>query len=392
MIQRAIVAELMTLLGEYPVVTILGPRQAGKTTLAREGLKGFAYSNLEAPEVRELARADPKAYLAQFSGPCIIDEIQHVPELLGYIQVLVDQERGNGRFVLTGSHQLQVTQAITQSLAGRTGILHLLPLSIGELAGAGIRFDSFSEYAFHGFLPRIYDQKQRPSTAYSNYYQTYVERDVRQLIQLKDASLFEKLMRLLAGRVGQLLDYSSLANDVGVDAKTIRHWISILEASFLLFRLPPYFENFGKRAIKSPKIYFTDVGLLCFLLGIRTPDQVSRDPLVGGIFENLVVIECLKARYNRGEPSDLWFFRDSNGNEVDLVWREGAHFAAAEIKAASTFSMGMLKGLDRFRGLVPHFGRGGLVYSGDAHNLSNGIAVCHFTQAADWFLGVGSER
>jgi predicted AAA+ superfamily ATPase len=353
--------------------------------LAREGLEGFVYSNLESPEVRELARADPKAYLAQFPGPCIIDEIQQVPELLGYIQVLVDQERRNGRFILTGSHQLQVREAITQSLAGRTAILHLLPLSIDELAGAGIRFDSFADYAFQGFLPRIYDQGQRPSTAYSNYYQTYVERDVRQIIQLKDATLFEKLMRLLAGRVGQLLDYSSLANDVGVDAKTIRHWISILEASFLLFRLPPYFENFGKRAIKSPKIYFTDVGLLCFLLGIRTPEQVTRDPLVGGIFENLIVIECLKARYNRGEPADLWFFRDSNGNEVDLVWREGASLAAAEIKAASTFSMSLLKGLGRFRGLVPRFARGGLIYSGDSHDLSDGSAVRNFKEASTWF-------
>ncbi|MFZ9937554.1 MAG: ATP-binding protein [Luteolibacter sp.] len=389
MIERAIISELLILLGEYPVVTILGPRQAGKTTLAREGLKGFAYSNLESPEVRELARADPKAYLAQFPGECIIDEIQHVPELLGYIQVLVDEERRNGRFILTGSHQLEVRQAITQSLAGRTAILHLLPLSIAELAGAGIRFDSFAEYAFHGFLPRIHDRGQRPATAYSNYYQTYVERDVRQLIQLKDASLFEKLMRLLAGRVGQLLDYSSLANDVGVDAKTIRHWISILEASFLLFRLPPYFENFGKRTIKSPKIYFTDVGLLCHLLGIRTREQVARDPLVGGIFENLIVIECLKSLYNRGQGADLWFFRDSNGNEVDLVWREGGALAAAEIKSASTFSMSLLKGLGRFRGVVPRFARGGLFYSGDSHDLSDGIAVRHFKEAAEWFASDG---
>lgn len=385
MIQREITPELITLLGEYPVVTILGPRQAGKTTLAREGLSGFAYSNLESPEVRELARTDPKAFLAGLSDPCIIDEIQHVPELLSYIQVLVDQKRRNGRFILTGSHQLEVRQAITQSLAGRTAILHLLPLSISELARVGIRFDSFAEYALHGFLPRIHDQGQRPSTAYSNYYQTYVERDVRQLIQLKDASLFEKFMRLLAGRVGQLLDYSSLANDVGVDAKTIRNWISILEASFLLFRLPPYFENFGKRAIKSPKIYFTDVGLLCFLLGIRTPDQVTRDPLVGGIFENLIVIECLKSRYNRGEPAELWFFRDSNGNEVDLVWREGRALAAAEIKAAATFSMSLLKGLARFRGAVPEFGRAGLIYNGDSHDLSDGTAVRNFMEAAAWF-------
>jgi predicted AAA+ superfamily ATPase len=385
MIARAITPELHALLGEYPVVTLLGPRQAGKTTLARFGVEGFAYSNLESPEIREFARADPKAYLAQFPDKVIIDEIQHVPELLSYLQVEVDENPRNGRYILTGSHQLEVRQAITQSLAGRTAILNLLPLSIAELAGAGIRFDSFSDYAFHGFLPRIHDPGQRPATAWSNYYQTYVERDVRQIVQLKDATLFEKLMRLLAGRVGQLLDYSSLANDVGVDPKTIRHWISILEASFLLFRLPPYFENFGKRAIKSPKIYFTDVGLLCHLLGIRNAEQVARDPLVGGIFENLVVLECVKARYNRGEPADFWFFRDSNGNEVDLVWQDGRALAAAEIKSASTFSMSLLKGLGRFRNTVPHFARGALIYSGDPRVLSDGIEVRHFEEAAGLF-------
>lgn len=381
MITRAIAEELLTLTRQYPVVTILGPRQAGKTTLAQAGLPDYAYSNLESPEVRELAREDPKAYLAQFPSDTIIDEIQRVPELLSYIQVLVDQEQRNGRFVLTGSHQLQVREAITQSLAGRTAILNLLPFSISELAAAGIRFDTFEEYAFRGFLPRIYDQSLRPTTAYSNYYQTYVERDVRQLIHLKDATLFEKLLKLLAGRVGQLVDYSSLANDVGVDAKTIRNWISILEASFLLFRLPPYFENFGKRVIKSPKFYFTDVGLLSFLLGIRKPEQVTRDPLVGAIFENLVIVECLKARYNRGQLADLYFFRDSNGNEVDLVWQEGRALAAAEVKSASTFSMGLLKGLRRFRTLVPEFARGYLVYNGDSQDLSDGTLVRHYTQS-----------
>ncbi len=385
MIYRTITQELLTLTNEYPIVTILGPRQAGKTTLAQEGLPSYAYSNLESPETRELAQNDPKAYLAQFPSKTIIDEIQRVPKLLSYIQVIVDQEKQNGRFVLTGSHQLQLREAISQSLAGRTAILNLLPLSIDELASAGIRFDSFEEYAFHGFLPRIYDQSMRPTTAYSNYYQTYVERDVRQLIHLKDMTLFEKLLRLLAGRVGQLVDYSSLANDVGVDAKTIRNWMSILEASFLIFRLPPYFKNFGKRAIKTPKVYFTDVGLLCFLLNIRKPEQVTRDPLVGGIFENLVVIECLKARYNRGEMPDLYFFRDSNGNEVDLVWQEGSALAAVEIKSASTFSMSLLQGLRRFRSVAPEFAKGFLVFNGTAQDLSDGTLVRHFTQSERLF-------
>ena len=268
-IRRVIETELQRLLKEYPVVTILGPRQAGKTTLAEKALSGYAYVNLEDPVTREIAREDPKGLLSQYGSKVVIDEVQRVPELLSYIQVQVDNVKGNGQFVLTGSHQLSLREAISQSLAGRTAILNLLPFSIRELKGAGIEFARFEDYCFTGFLPRIYEASQRPSTAYSNYYQTYIERDVRQLIQLKDASLFEKMIKLLAGRTGQLLDYSSLANDVGVDAMTVRNWISILEASFIVLKLSPYFENFGKRVIKSPKIYFTDVGLLCFLLGIR---------------------------------------------------------------------------------------------------------------------------
>jgi len=385
MIARTISDELLILTNEYPVVTILGPRQAGKTTLAQGTLPGYAYSNLEVPETRELAQNDPKAYLAQFPSPTIIDEVQRVPALLSYIQGIVDTEQRNGRFVLTGSHQLRVREAITQSLAGRTAILNLLPFSIGELAAADIRFDSFEAYAYQGFLPRIYDQHQRPTTAYSNYYQTYVERDVRQLINLKDVTLFEKALKLLAGRVGQLLDHSSLANDVGVDAKTIRSWLSILEASFLIFKLPAYFEDFGKRVIKAPKYYFTDVGLLCFLLGIRKPEQITRDPLVGSIFENLVVIECLKARYNNGEIPDLYYFRDSNGNEVNLVWRDGGELSAAEIKSASTFSMKLLKGLRRFRKIAPRFSRGFVIFNGDPHELSDGTLVRHYTQSDSLF-------
>lgn len=380
MIERDIAKEFLLLTREYPVVTVLGPRQAGKTTLAKATLPDYAYSNLEVPETRQFAQNDPKAFLAQFKAPVVIDEIQRVPELLSYIQALVDEEGLNGRFVLTGSHQLKLREAVSQSLAGRTAILNLLPLSIHELDAAGIGFGTFEEYAFQGFLPRIYDQSQRPSTAYSNYYQTYVERDVRQLIQLKDLTLFEKLLKLLAGRTGQLVDYSSLANDVGVDAKTIRNWLSILEASFLIFKLPAYFENFGKRVIKAPKYYFTDVGLLCFLLGIRSADQVTRDPLVGSIFENLVVIECLKARYNNGQLPDLYYFRDSKGNEVDLVVQNGRSVTAVEIKSAATFSDTMLKGLRRFSGLSPLVNGRYLVYNGAPYALSDGTQVLPFKQ------------
>jgi len=231
----------------------LGPRQADKTTLARKLLTGFDYSNLELPETRELARVDPKAYLSQFKSPVVIDEIQRVPSLLSYIQAMVDEKNVNGQFILTGSHQLQLHEAVTQSLAGRTAVLNLLPFSINELSHANIDFDSWEQYCFSGFLPRIHDQHQRPTTAYSNYYRTYVERDVRQLINLKDINIFEKFMKLMAGRVGKILNQTSLANDVGMDVKTIQYWISILEASFLLFKLSPYYENFGERQ-KLPRL------------------------------------------------------------------------------------------------------------------------------------------
>jgi uncharacterized protein len=378
MIYRSITSELMTLLTEYPVITILGPRQAGKTTLARETLPHYDYSNLEIPEIRSFATEDPKAYLARFTGPAIIDEIQRVPELLSYIQSIIDEENKPGRFVLTGSHQLRLHEAVSQSLAGRTAVLNLMPLSIVELHGAGFRFDRFEEYCIRGFLPRIYDQSIRSTPVYSNYFQTYVERDVRQLIRLKDITLFEKLMKLLAGRVGQVMDYASLANDVGVDSKTVRNWLSIMEASFILFKLPPFFENFGKRIIKAPKYYFTDVGLLTFLLGLSKSDQVTRDPLVGAIFENLVVLECLKARYNRGQMAELYFFRDSNRNEVDLVVRDGRDLKAIEIKASQTFRKELLNGLRRFAALSPHVRDTILVYNGESYVLSDGIRAMSF--------------
>jgi predicted AAA+ superfamily ATPase len=385
MIERSAKTELIKLLKEYQVVTVLGPRQSGKTTLAKAISAEYAYSNLEEPEVREFAFTDPKAYLAQFRGKVIIDEIQRVPELLSYIQVAVDESKQNGQYILTGSHQLQLQEAISQSLAGRTAVFRLMPLSIGELSAANIKYDSFSEYCIRGFYPRLYDQKMRPGVMYSNYYRTYVERDVRQLIQLKDLGLFEKFIALVAGRVGQIMDYSSLANDIGVDAKTVKRWLSTLEASFLIFKLNPYFENFGKRVIKAPKYYFSDTGLLCFLLGIEKESQLIRDPLVGSVFENLVVTEAYKARYNQGAMAKLYFIRDSNGNEIDLIYKKGRDLVAIEIKSASTFSSHQLKSLRKFRAVLPQNKESYLVYSGESKNLSDNYGVLNFKQAGSLF-------
>ena len=385
MIKRHIESEFRQLLGEYPIVTLLGPRQAGKTTLARQVLPDYAYVNLEQPEAREFAQEDPKAFLAQFMGKVIFDEIQRVPDLLSYLQVVVDSHPDNGRYVLTGSHQLALREAIAQSLAGRTAILHLLPFSIAELVENQLGFNSAEDYIYQGFLPRIYDQHQRPTPAYSNYYQTYVERDVRQLINLKDVAQFQKFMKLVAGRVGQLMDYASLAGDVGVSATTIKYWLSILEASFILYKLSPYFENFGKRAIKSPKYYFIDTGLLCFLLGIENPAQVTRDPLIGQLFENLVVIDFVKNRYNNGKLDNLYFFRDSNGLEADLLYQQGRQLTPIEIKSSSTYKPELLKGLKRILELSPQMTNAHLIYAGDEMRFSNGIHAIRFDQLAAAF-------
>lgn len=385
MIPRHLQDELQIQLSEYPIVTILGPRQAGKTTLVRSALSDYKYVNLENPEIRQFATDDPKAFLNQHPGRTIFDEIQRTPHLLSYLQEIVDEDKVKGQFVLTGSHQLQLREAVTQSLAGRTGILHLLPLSIAELHEAQIDLGEPSDYLFQGFMPRIYDQQQRPHNAYANYFQTYVERDVRQLIKLKDVVLFEKFMKLLAGRVGQIINYQSLSNDVGVDGMTIKAWLSILEASYVIFRLPPYFENFGKRVIKTPKIYFTDTGLLCYLLGIERVEQVGRDPLIGNLFENLVVLEALKARYNRGLTPNLYFYRDNQGLEIDLLHKQGSEITGIEIKSASTWNASFKKTLQQFDQKINPLSKRVVVYSGNAIEFSDGVQALSYKDVGQLF-------
>lgn len=382
MIERHLQIELHALLNEYPVVTILGPRQSGKTTLARHYLNRFHYRNLELPDVRVFAQDDPRGFLADAGEPLILDEIQRAPSLLSYIQGLVDEGSTNGRFLLTGSHQLQLREAISQSLAGRTALLNLLPLSIAEMTDAGIHFDHFSDYLWQGFLPRVHDQKQRPATAYANYFQTYVERDVRQLIQIRDAAVFEKFLRLLAGRTGQLVNLESLGNDTGVNGKTIKHWLSILEASFIIFKLPPYFENIGKRLVKTPKYYFVEPGLLTYLLDITDSRQVIRDPLVGSLFENLVIVELLKSLSNRGLNPKLYFYRDNHGLELDLLFKHENKSIGAEIKSAATLQSAMTKVLTRFNASTMTLDKMYLVYAGSENRKwSNGVHALPFHQA-----------
>lgn len=313
--------------------------------------------------MRVYARDDPRAFLNEFRSKVIIDEAQRVPEILSYIQTIVDEDAENGQFILTGSHQLELSQAVSQSLAGRAALLTLLPLSFAELGSAKV---SMEQDILNGFMPGRHAQNIPVPDFYRSYFQTYIERDVRLLVQLKDFVKFENFVRLCAGRVGQLLNQSSLANDVGVSSATIAEWLSVLEASFVVFRLQPYYENFGKRIIKAPKLYFIEPGLAAWLLGIETETQMRRDPLKGNLFENMVVVEALKTLLNRGADPRLFFFRDSRGNELDLLVQQGRKLAPFEIKSPQTWHDSYLKGIRYFQNLAgERCLTGSVVYNGD---------------------------
>jgi uncharacterized protein len=379
LIKRTIQKELGELMQQYPVVTITGPRQSGKTTLAKMTYPDYHYCNLENPEIRKLATEDPNAFFKQFPSPLILDEIQRVPSLLSYIQGYVDEKQEPGQYLITGSQHLSISEAITQSLAGRTALLTLLPLSMEELINAGFDIER-DKIIYTGGLPRIYDNDLNPYKANRNYFQTYVERDLNQLSTIRDLSNFERFMRLLAGRIGQILNVSSLSNDLGVSSTTLAEWISILEASFLVFRIYPYYENFGKRLIKSPKIYFSDTGLVSYLLGIETPEQVSRDPLIGNLFENLVVLEAFKTRLNKGLDPNLYYFRDNNGNEVDLVYQRHQELIPVEIKAAMTYHEKLAKGIAFFQRTTQKATKGVVIYAGKMEFDQSHVAFVNFKE------------
>lgn len=365
MFERKIASELLKLAKEYPVVTVIGPRQSGKTTLVKHLFPEKPYVNLEELDVRELAASDPHSFLEKYPNGAIFDEIQRVPTLLSYMQPLVDEQNTKGLFILTGSHQLELHQAITQSLAGRTALLTLLPMSLQELQRAGITM-TLDETLLKGGYPRIYKDTLDPTRAYRNYFQTYVERDLRQLINVKDLSQFERFVKICAGRTAQILNRDEIGGEVGLSSHTVKHWISILEASFIVFRLQPYFDNFGKRVIKSPKLFFTDVGFVTYLLGIENTSQVSRDPLRGHLFENLVVLELLKWRTNHGLDPHLYYYRDAQKNEVDVIFKDGNTLIPIEIKSSKTFNAGFLENLNFFQKLAgPRAPKGYLIYGGE---------------------------
>jgi len=375
MVTRDIIKELVRSAAEYPVVTILGPRQSGKTTLARMAFPEKPYFSLEDPDIRAAAEVDPRGFLSQVEGGAILDEVQRLPALLSYLQGMVDRNGRRGRFVLTGSHQPRLHEAISQSLAGRTAVLSLWPFSLHELRHYGSSYSPY-ELVVRGCFPRVHEEGLEPRRFYNSYLQTYVERDLRALIQVRDLSQFQQFLTLLAGRVGQIAHLASLSNDVGVSSTTLRSWLSVLEASYVVFELPPFFENIRKRVVKSPKIFFTDVGLAAFLLSIHTEEQASRDPLRGHLYENLVIADIIKGGLNRGIRPEVYFFRDSHGGEVDLLIKEGGTLTPIEIKSAGTFSTEFIKGLERFQTLgIKRLAPGAVLYNGEQQFSVRGVRV-----------------
>lgn len=367
---------------QYPVVTLTGPRQSGKTTLAKETFPDKPYIDLEAMHVLDLVQDDPVGFLDQYPDGAIIDEIQCYPQLLSEIRVRVDASGIKGMFILTGSYQVGLKGAVAQSLAGRTAILHLLPMSIAELNAASLGLDT-NTLLFKGGFPRVYRESLDVRQVYSGYTQTYLQRDLLQMTAVKDLHLFQKFIRLCAGRIGQLFNKDALASEVGISSGTVTNWLSILEASYIVFLLQPYHENFGKRVIKSPKLYFCDVGLASYLLGIENPNQLARDPLRGALFENLVILELVKARWNQGLDHKLFFYRDSNQQEVDILFQSGHQLLPIEIKSSKTYHPSFGKGIRHFQSVVGDRAvKPCIVYAGDMEQQVKDIRLLHYTNAS----------
>lgn len=351
----------MELWHAFPVLTITGPRQSGKTTLVKSLDLSIPYVSLEDLDVRELASSDPRGFLDNYPDGAILDEVQRVPDLFSYIQGIVDST--DRKFVLSGSQNFQLIESISQSLAGRTAILKLMPLALSELGHD--RFGSYHEYVFQGSFPRLYDQPIDAYDYYSAYLSTYVERDVRLIKNIEKLSLFTKFLQLCAGRIGQPLNLSNLANDTGISPNTAQDWISVLEASYVVHLLQPYHKNYNKRITKSPKLYFWDTGLACNLLGLESSDQLQSFYLVGNLFENMVVNELFKSRFNEGKRSNLYYWQNRNRQEIDIVVSLPDRELVIEVKSGKTISSSYWRNIDYWQSLQQKPSEAYVVYGGD---------------------------
>ena len=375
---------------DYPSIVVLGPRQCGKTTLVQNMYPNFSYANLEDMNTRALAKNDPEEFFTRFPEPVIIDEIQRVPELLSTVQVRIDKSKKAGQYILTGSQQISLKNTIAQSLAGRIAIIKLLPLSLEELKQSNIELDRDTQL-ISGCLPFLYSKRGlKPFEYYRNYVQTYLEKDVAQINAVHDLMRFENFLRLLAGRIGQLVNNSALASEVGVSSTTIGSWLSILEASHIVYILKPWFQNRTSQIVKTPKVYFCDTGLAAYLLGIENPSQMQRDPLMGNLFENLVILEALKTRYNYGVEPDLFFFRNSKGLEIDLILKENRQLALFEIKSGKALNDEFTKNMKQFfeiykTNVKPSKTKGTIIYSGENYESYKDFSYYNFHNTSSLF-------
>jgi len=381
MILRVAQAELINLASQYKAIAVIGPRQSGKTTLVRAVFPEKPYVSLENLEARSYALEDPKAFLNQFPHGAVLDEVQRTPALFSYLQQIIDESDQKAQFILTGSNNFLLQQNITQSLAGRVGYLHLLPFSLSEIQDVAPA--QIHELLFKGFYPPLYDQNFEIQKWLSNYIKTYLEKDVRQLRSIENLVVFEKFLRLCAGRVGQLFNKNALALETGVDSKTIESWIGVLEASFIVLRLQPHHKNFNKRIVKMPKLYFYDVGLASALLGVQEAKQLEFHPFKGNLFENMVIIELLKQRLNTGKSNNLYFWRNSKGNEVDVIIDNFDHLIPVEIKVGKTITQEYFKGLNYWNKLTNTSG-GKVIYGGEGYQKrSQDLEVIPFEALTD---------
>jgi len=375
----------------FPVICITGPRQSGKTTLAKLAFPKKQYFSLEDPDTALLVRSDPRGFLDTWPGGLILDEAQYLPELFTYIKTVVDKDPKPGKYIITGSQQFSLMAKITESLAGRAAFLTLLPFSLSEL-GFMSHNENPWELMLKGMYPPLYDRDISTHDFYSAYIASYVERDLRQLINIKDLHSFQSFIKFCASRIGGILNLSSLASDCGITHNTAKAWISVLEISNIIYLLKPYYRNFGKRLIKSPKMYFTDPGLACRLLGIQTTEQLFLSPMRGGLFEGFIISELIKNRLNRGEAPEIWFWRDNTGMEIDCLLMEGSQLLALEIKSGKTFNDEMLDGLKEWQKIDTETGKetfaGGetsnriLVYAGSTKTVNRGIKLMPWNEVA----------
>lgn len=376
MIPRAATQTLLHLAQGYPILAITGPRQSGKTTLAKATFAEKRYISLEDPDERLFATEDPRGFLARFPDGAILDEAQHCPALFSYLQTLVDNKRQMGQFVLTGSQQFGLMSNISQTLAGRVGLVQVLPFSLSELQHAGIVVRQLDELLYRGLYPPLYDRDLEPAHWFSNYVMTYVERDVRQLIEVQNLSLFQRFLKMCAARTGQLLNLSSLSNDCGISHTTARKWLSVLEAGYIVFLLQPHHQNFGKRLVKTPKLYFHDTGLAAFLLGIRDTEHLSIHSSRGALFENFVISELLKKRFNAGLSANLYFWRNNIGDEIDVILEQASKLQPIEIKSAQTIAPQFMSGLNKWMGIAGESALPPqLIYGGTESMTRNGVQI-----------------